>query len=256
MNTSDSIFHQRLKTKKIIVTGFASGIGLATATRVVSEGAKVALFDLNESASRKALSAISAEKNQVRSWTMDVSNETDVKNAVAEATEWFGGGIDVLIHLAGILRGSYLSIGEVTVEDWDSVLEVNLKGSFLMAKHVSQYMVPQKSGAIVLTSSGAGVTEGSSSYSYGSSKGGTHGLALTLDRHLSTHGIRVNEVLPGYVETPMMLSAVEEALLNTGDEAIYEGTTVCLSDAKDIAAVIAFLASDDAASVRGTISTT
>ncbi|MCL0099661.1 SDR family oxidoreductase [Dehalococcoidia bacterium] len=256
MKTYNCVPPKRLVTKRIIVTGFASGMGFATACRVVSEGAQVALFDFNELASRKALSAIPSENDQVRSWTMDVSKEADVKTAVAEAIEWFGGGIDVLIHLAGILRGSYLSIGEVTVEDWDAVLEVNLKGSFLMAKHVSQYMIQQQSGAIVLTSSGAGVTEGSSSYSYGSSKGGTHGLALTLDRHLSTHGIRVNEVLPGYVETPMMLEAAEEALLNTGDGAVYRTTMDGLSTPKDIAAVMAFLASDDATSVRGTISTT
>ena len=125
-----------------------------------------------------------------------------------------------------------------------------------MSKYVSSYMIDQSRGVIILTSSGAGVTEGSSSYSYGSSKGGTHGLALTLDRHLSSHGIRVNEVVPGQVETPMMVSAAKEALSNTGDEADYEAVIGRLSPTKSIAAVMAFLASDEAQAVRGAINTT
>ena len=253
MNPQES---KRLESKNIIITGSASGIGLATATKVISEGAKTALFDSNNSDLDRAVLSMDSAAHKVKGWAVDVAEENKVKDAISDAVGWFGGRIDVLIHLAGILRGSYLPIEEVTAEDWDAVLRVNLRGSFLISKHVSSYMIDQSHGVIILTSSGAGVTEGSSSYSYGSSKGGTHGLALTLARHLSTYGIRVNEVVPDQVDTPMMVSAAKEALSNTGDETDYEVTMGRLSSAKSIAEVMAFLASDEADAVKGAISTT
>ena len=116
-------------------------------------------------------------------------------------------------------------------------------------------MIPQRSGVIILTSSGAGVVGGSSSVAYGSSKGGTHGLAMTLDTHLSKHGIRVNDVLPGGLETPLKIGATEEHLANTGDREAYKNTMAGLSSPDGVASVIAFLASDDADYVRGSIRT-
>ncbi len=247
---------KRLRSKNIIVTGSASGIGRATAAKVISEGAKVALFDSNKAGLNSAVLSMKTDLDQVKGWAIDIAEENSVKTAISHAVKWFGGRIDVLIHLAGIFRGSYLPVEKVTTEDWDEVVRVNLRGSFLVSKHVSTYMIEQSKGVIILTSSGAGVTEGGSSYSYASSKGGTHGLALTLDRHLTSYGIRVNELVPGQIETPMMLSVAKEALSNTGNETDYETTMGRLSSAESIASVLAFLASDEAQAVKGAINTT
>ena len=190
-----------------------------------------------------------------RYWHVDVTDEHAVSNTVDEAADWLGDGIDVLAHLAGILKGSGLEITHVDDSIWDPVIEVNLKGSYLVAKHVARHMIARRSGVIILTSSGAGVVGGSSSVAYGSSKGGTHGLAMTLDTHLSKHGIRVNDVLPGGLDTPLKIGATEEHLVNTGDREAYENTMAGLSSPDGVAAVIAFLASDDADYVRGSIKT-
>ena len=186
---------------------------------------------------------------------MDVTDEPGVSAAVDEAADWMGGGIDALLHLAGILKGAGLDITKVDDAIWDPVIDVNVKGSYLMSKHVARYMKEQRSGVIVLTSSGSGVLGGSSSYAYGASKGGTHGLAMTLDGHLSKFGIRVHDMLPGELDTPLKVAATEEVLRNTGDRAGYERTMANLASPDGVAAVIAFLASDDADYVRGSIRT-
>ncbi|MCY7417193.1 MAG: SDR family oxidoreductase, partial [Chloroflexi bacterium] len=138
---------------------------------------------------------------------------------------------------------------------WDSVLDINLKGSFLVSKHVATRMQQRGSGVIVLTASGAGVTGSSSSYAYGSSKGGVHGLAMVLRGHLALRGIRVNDVCPGNVVSPLKLDAIEQIFARTGDRAAYEAGLADLVPPEGIANVMAWLASDDAAYVTGTIFT-
>ena len=157
--------------------------------------------------------------------------------------------------MAGILKGSGLEVTDVDDSIWDPVIDVNLRGSYIVVKHVARYMIPERSGVIILTSSGAGVVGGSSSVAYGASKGGTHGLAMTLDAHLSRHGIRVNDVLPGNLDTPLKIGATEEQLANTGDRERYDDIMAGLSSPDGVAAVIAFLASDDADYVRGSVRT-
>ncbi len=245
----------RLDGKRILVTGAATGIGRATAIRVASEGARVAVFDVEDVRASATLSAIEEDGGDARYWHVDVTAEAGVSAAVDEAAHWMGGGIDVLLHLAGILKGAGLDITEVDDTVWDPVIDVNVKGSYLVSKHAARYMKEQRSGVIVLTSSVAGVLGGSSSYAYGASKGGSHGLAMTLDSHLSRFGIRVHDVLPGALDTPLKVAATEESLRNTGDREAYEHTMANLSPPGGVAAVMAFLASDDAAYVRGSIRT-
>ena len=105
-------------------------------------------------------------------------------------------GVDILINLAGILQGASLEIEDFPDEIWDSVVGINLTGSYLMVKHISSIMKKQKNGVIILTSSGAGVDGSSSSFAYGSSKGGVHGLSMVLMDKLSKYGIRVHDILP------------------------------------------------------------
>lgn len=244
-----------LEGKRILVTGAATGIGRATASRVAAEGAKVAAFDVNDADAEATLAAIADIGGTARFWHVDIAHEDDVRPAVDEAAEWLGGGIDVLLNIAGVLKGANVDVTEFSEETWDFVLDVNLKGSFLMAKHVARYMNRQGAGVIVLTASGAGVLGGSSSYAYGASKGGAHGLAMVLDRHLADQGIRVNDVLPGNIDTPLKVAATEESYRNTGDKNAYEGMMGRLASPDGVAAVMAFLASDDASYVRGSIRT-
>ena len=244
-----------LEGKRILITGAATGIGRATAIRVASEGAPVAAFDVNDKEAASTLKTVAGAGGRARFWHADVSNEQKVRSAVDEAADWLGGGIDVLLHIAGVFKGAHVEVTELSEEVWDSVIDVNLKGSFLVVKHVATHMVRQESGVIVLTSSGAGVLGGGSSYAYSSSKGGTHGLAIALDVHLSRHGIRVHDVLPGSIDTPLKVAATEESYHNTGDREAYDRTLSGMSSPEGVAAVMAFLAGDDASYVRGSIRT-
>lgn len=244
-----------LSGKRVLVTGASTGIGRATAIRIASEGGRVALFDVNDSDAESTLRTILDSGGDARYWRVDVTDEGEVGSGVDEAANWLGGGIDVLAHLAGILKGSGLEVTDVDESIWDPVIEVNLKGSYIVVKHVARHMIPMQRGVIILTSSGAGVIGGSSSVAYGASKGGTHGLAMTLDTHLSRHGIRVNDVLPGNLETPLKIGATDEQLVNTGDRERYDDIMAGLSSPDGVAAVIAFLASDDADYVRGSVRT-
>ncbi len=244
-----------LSGKRVLVTGASTGIGRATAIRIASEGGRVALFDVNDPDAESTLRTIQDSGGSAHYWHVDVTDEQEVSSGVDEAADWLGGGFDVLAHLAGILKGSGLEVTDVDESIWDPVIEINLKGSYIVVKHVARHMIPMKSGVIILTSSGAGVTGGSSSVAYGASKGGTHGLAMTLDGHLSRHGIRVNDVLPGNLDTPLKIGATEEQLVNTGNRERYDDIMAGLSSPDGVAAVIAFLASDDADYVRGSVRT-
>lgn len=244
-----------LADKRILVTGAATGIGAATALEVARRGARVAAFDVNDAAGADVVAQVAAAGGAARFWHVDVSVEADVAAAVAEAADWLGGDIDVLLHLAGVLQGARVDIADFPETTWDTVLDINLKGSFLVSKHVAARMQQRGSGVIVLTSSGAGVIGGSSSYAYGASKGGVHGLAMVLRGYLTDRGIRVNDVCPGNVTTPLKLAAIEAIYQRTGDRAAYEADLRMLVAPEGIARVMAWLASDDAADVTGTIFT-
>ena len=128
-------------------------------------------------------------------------------------------------------------------------------GSFLIAKHVSAVMKKQRAGTIILTASGAGVLGGSSSFAYGSSKGGVHGLAMVMDAQLSGYGIRVNDVLPGAVDTPLKVAQVKTMHDHSGDEKSYEAAIERLVSPDDVARIYAFVASDDANLLKGSVRT-
>ena len=231
-----------LKDKKILVTGIASGIGKATAKEIAKCGAQVAGFDFNQEEGEKTINEILSFGGNAKFFKVNIMNEEEVKNGVSDANKWMG-NIDVLLQIAGVMDGAMVDIRELTEEVWDKVLNINLKGSFLVVKHVCKIMIPNKKGTIILTASGAGVTGGSASYAYGSSKGGTHGLAMVLDYHISRHGIRINDVLPGKVRSGITTKGASDEHIKA------------LADPEKVAEVYAFLASDSAEYVRGTIIT-
>ena len=240
--------------KRIIITGAATGIGRSTALRVSSNGAKVAAFDVNDTDGAATIGDINGAGGDARYWHVDVRDETAVAGAVAAAETWLG-GIDVLIHVAGVLQGAAVDLDKFPEEMWDTVLDVNLRGSFIISKYVSGVMKTQGSGVIILTASGAGVLGGSSSFAYGSSKGGVHGLAMVMEANLLEYGIRVNDVLPGSVSTPLKVAQVETMHEAGGRQGNLEDKIDALVSPDDISKVFAFLASDEASMVKGSVRT-
>ncbi len=243
-----------LSGKKMIVTGGATGIGRAVAIRSAVYGAKVAVFDVNDSDGQETINDIAESGGEARYWHVDVREGSEVATAVSEASDWMGGA-DVLVHLAGVLQGASVELDEFPEDTWDTVLDINLRGTFQIAKHVSGIMKEQRSGTIILASSGAGVLGGSSSFAYGSSKGGVHGLTLVMQNALEKYGIRVNDILPGAVKTPLKVSQVKRTFDITGDKSTFDKTMDSLVSPDDVAKVIVFMASDEANVLRGSIRT-
>ena len=245
--------YKDLKNKKIIVTGIATGIGKSITTRLSAYGSKIAALDIDkENGSNTVFNAIECG-GDIKFFYTDVQNESNVKKSIKDSIAWLN-GVDVLIHTAGILDGANVEISDFSESTWDEIIGVNLKGSFLITKYVSKFMIKQKYGAIILTASGAGVHGGSSSYAYGSSKGGVHGLSLVLEQNLSKYGIRVNDVLPGSVKTPLKIKNVKDTHKNDDKLSINQRINELVSP-DDIAKVYAFLASEEASMIRGSIRT-
>ena len=229
----------------VLVTGAASGIGGAAAERLVHRGAHVAMLDRDAAVTGLAAAL---DEERARGWRVDVGDEPAVERAIGAAADWLG-GLDALVHCAGIMRGQRLDLAAVTSEIWDEVLRTNLTGTFHVVKHAIGRM--PHGGTVVLVSSVAGVTQGSGSYAYGASKGGMHGLALTLERHLHERGIRVVEVLPDTVDTPLLRGSLVEGEHNTGTAP----ATGPMIDPGAIGDVLAFLVSPAGAAVVGTVRT-
>jgi 3-oxoacyl-[acyl-carrier protein] reductase len=190
----------------------------------------------------------------------DVRREADC-NALIECAWEAYGRLDSLVCCAGILRGSQVPVDELDGEIYSQVLDVNLKGTFNCVKAAVPRLRAGRSvrttggGVILLLASGAGVRGPSSSVAYGSSKGGVHGLFLTLEPRLAAQGIRVHDVCPGSIDTHMMRHAIVERARARGespDRALGQAT---MGDPEGVARVLAFLASPEAEYVRGTIFT-
>ena len=190
----------RLKNKAIVIPGAATGIGRATAVCCAQEGARLVLGDVNEAEGRRTLELVEQVGGSGIFVNADVSVEADVARLISESEKWLG-TIDVLIHVAGIFRALRVQVNEVEESVWNEVIDVNLKGPFLMAKHVVPIMRKAGKGVIIIVASGAGVIGGSASVPYGSSKGGAHGLSLVLASHLEQFNIRVNGFAPGTIAT-------------------------------------------------------
>ncbi|MBG81910.1 MAG: SDR family NAD(P)-dependent oxidoreductase [SAR202 cluster bacterium] len=243
-----------LSGKRIIITGAATGIGRSTTVRVSASGAKVAAFDVNDADGAATISDVNESGGDARYWHVDVRDETAVAGAVAAAETWLG-GVDVLIHIAGVLQGAALELDEFPEDIWDTVIDINLRGSFTICKYVTSVMKKQNKGVIILTASGAGVHGGSSSFAYGSSKGGVHGLSLVMESHLEKYNIRVNDVLPGAVRTPLKVTNVQDMHDAGGKQGDLGDKIDSLVSPDDVSKVYAFLASDEAGMVKGSVRT-
>ena len=230
-----------LKGKNVLVTGGASGIGQATATRFLEEGCAVCVLDRSAEARERVATELPALTAVIAA---DVSNLEQVQAAVGEAIERMG-SLDVLINNAGIsIRHDFL---DITPEEWDEVLAVNLTGIFHVAQAAARHMVERGSGVIINTASTAGNIGYPHYADYSASKGGVIALTLAMALELAPV-VRVNAVSPGYVLTPMQRAEYSDAMLDAVNRKIPLGRH---AKPEEIAALFAFLASEDAGFATG-----
>lgn len=242
----------RLDGRVAFVTGAGRGIGAATALRMAEEGARVALADLDT----EGCEQVAAELGKVGSEGLvlhcNVADSAMVQDAVDKAASHFG-RLDILVNNAGVLRDNLLF--KMSEEDWDTVMNVHLKGAFLCSRAAQKYMVEQKYGRIIsLSSTSALGNRGQSNYS--TAKAGLQGLTRTLAIELGPFGITANAVAPGFIDTEMTRSTARRQGLDP--DAVIEQASKTIpvrrvGQPRDIANVIAFLASEDAGFLSGQV---
>ena len=240
----------RLSGQVAIVTGAARGIGAAEALRMARDGANIAVLDLSAEAGQETVAAVEEAGAEAMAVACDVADAEQIEAAFEKVVERFG-RIDILVNNAGVLRDN-LSF-KMSEADWDTVLDIHLKGSFLCSRAAQKYMVEQESGKIVMTSSIVALgNKGQANYS--AAKGGLQSLARTLALELGRFNINVNAVAPGWIETEMTREAAERVGMTMEDMKDQFAKNIPLrrfGRVDDIANVVAFLVSDDASYISG-----
>jgi len=236
----------RLNDKVAIVTGAAQGIGLATAIRFATEGARVVVADLSAARVEAAVASLRAAGGRALGCLVDVTDRVTIDAMVAEVrAEW--GRIDVLINNAGITKDARLA--KMSAAQFDSVIAVNLKGVFECTQAVAESMVAQGSGSIVNASSVVGLYGNFGQTNYAATKAGVIGLTKTWARELGPKGVRVNAVCPGFVKTAILETIPDEVM----QKMVAKVPLGRLGTPEEIAAVYTFLASDDASYLNGAV---
>lgn len=234
-----------LKGKRVLITGGASGIGAATAARFVEEGSQVCILDRDGVASQKILSQLPGLAGVLAA---DVSNLAEVQAAFVDAIHLMG-GIDILVNNAGIsIRHNFL---DITPEEWDKVVAVNLTGVFYAAQAAARHMMSRGSGVILQTASTNGIMGYPFYADYNATKAGVIELTKSMALELAPK-VRVCAVAPGYVMTPMQRAEYTDEML---DEVNRKIPLRRHAQPDEIAALFAFLASDDARNITGQVYT-
>jgi len=231
-----------------LVTGAARGIGQAIAVKLAAEGADIALCDLQSDWLAETAGKVQALGRKAQCYTVDVSNAAQVQ-AVVSAVEKDFGKIDILVNNAGITKDTFLI--RMTEQDWDAVLNINLKGTFLFSKAVARPMMKQRSGAIVNVASIIGLIGNAGQCNYAASKAGVIALTKSVAKELASRGIRANAVAPGFIKTKMtenLPADIQAKMLEAIPLARF-------GEPEDVANVVLFLASDAAAYVTGQVVT-
>lgn len=235
-----------LQGKGVLVSGASRGIGEAAARRFLEEGCRVFICARSAAGVEEAVGGLRA-LGEVDGMACDVSDPEDVDRLV-EAAERFLGGIDVLANNAGVAwQEPFL---EITLEHWDQVLDINLRGMFLVAQKVAARMVARGRGGAIVNMSSTNAFEGEAGYThYNASKGAITMLTRTMATELGTYGIRVNALCPGKIATPLQGEAEDPEYT-----ARYERKRIPLGRSgtpEEVAAAYAFLASDEASFITG-----
>ena len=232
--------------QKALITGSGSGIGKSLALLMADLGADIAVNDISEENGMQTVSEIKEKGRNAIFSNANVVEETDVRELFETITQEFG-SIDILVNNAGITKDALLS--DMSVEQWDQVMEVNLRGVFLCSKFAAKMMSEKKRGKIVNLSSASGLMGNVGQVNYAASKGGVVAITKTLAKELSRYGITVNAVAPGYIRTPMTQAVPEkvEKFLISQIPLRRAGEPV------EVANAIAFLASDMADYITGQV---
>ncbi|MBU1692405.1 MAG: 3-oxoacyl-[acyl-carrier-protein] reductase [Verrucomicrobia bacterium] len=231
-----------------LVTGAARGIGQAIALKLAAEGADLALCDLQADWLAETAGKVTGLGRRAECIAVDVSKAAEVQAAV-EKTEKAFGCIDILVNNAGITRDTFLV--RMSEEDWDQVLDTNLKGAFLFTKAAARGMMKQRRGAIVNVASIIGLIGNAGQCNYSASKAGVIALTKSVARELASRGVRANAVAPGFIQT-RMTDQLSDELKKKMLEAIPLGR---FGLPEDVANVVMFLASDASSYVTGQVLT-
>ncbi|MEM0123539.1 MAG: SDR family oxidoreductase [Conexivisphaerales archaeon] len=241
----------KLSGKCVVVTGAAMGIGKATAIAAAKEGATVAVCDINEVEGKKVVEEIARSGGKAKFYSLDVSNESQVKDVFSRIGKELG-DIYGLVNNAGI-AGASKPTHEITMEEWNRVLGINVNGVFLCTKYAVPYMIKNQSGSIVNLSSIYGLVGAQDAPPYHASKGAVRLMTKTDALFYAKYNVRVNSVHPGFIDTPMVSGFAE----STGNkEAMYEALKKLhplgrLGKPEEIASVIVFLLSNDSSFMTG-----
>ncbi len=236
----------RLNNKVALITGAAQGIGLATALKFAQEGAHVVICDIKQASVDAAVDAANALGVRAQGFVVDVTQRDMVDAVVADTLAEFG-AIDILVNNAGITQDARLQ--KMTLEQFDRVIDVNLRGVFHCTQAVADAMVAKGSGVILNASSVVGIYGNFGQTNYAASKFGVIGFTKTWARELGPKGIRVNAVAPGFIATPILDTIPEKILAGMKSQV----PLARLGSPEEVANVYAFLASDEASYVNGVV---
>lgn len=244
-----------IKNKVVAVTGGASGIGLATAELFAEAGAQVALIDINEEGGTNLAKEMREKGRKVEFFRCNVTSASDCEKAAKDIEQTFG-TIDVLFNNAGVIIRK--TVVDHTEEDWDLVLNVSLKGAFLLSKYVIPIMEKNGGGSIINTGSGWGLKGGDIAASYCAAKAGVVNLTKAMAIDHGKQNIRVNCICPGDTDTPLLRDEAKQ--LKHEEEAFLASSAVGrplerIGTPLDIAKGVLFLASDMSSWVTGTVLT-
>lgn len=237
---------QRLTNRVALVTGAASGIGKAIAQRLASEGAAVLVTDVQDDAGAEVAQGIVEEGGRASYAHLDVTKEGEWRNAVRAAVDQFG-RLDILVNNAGL--GDLAAIEETSMEDWNRTVSIDQTGVFIGMKSAAEELAKSGNGSVVNVSSIFGASGGfGTSPAYHAAKGAVRILTKNVALHWAERGVRVNSVHPGFIDTPLL----DQAKGTPAEQAMLDLTPMRrLGKPEDIAAGVAYLASDDAAFVTG-----
>ena len=238
----------KLEGRIALITGGGRGIGRATAVRLARDGAAVAInFKGNESAAREAKRLVEDGGGRATLVQGDIAADGKAEEVVKEALAFGGGRLDILVNNAGITRDNLLV--RMSVEDWDAVVDLNLRGAFLATKAAMRPMMKQRSGRIVNVSSVAGVVGNAGQANYAAAKAGLIGFTKTIAREMASRNITCNAIAPGFVPTDL----TNDLLTQMKDTILPQIPLGRFGTVEDVANAVAFLVSDDASYITGQV---